>query len=70
MAVSCGLFWALRPVQGTQDMQGIQKAAGRLPQAGMQGIQEPVELPQLGEVEQFRPSFAVAYTRNLPKLSR
>ena len=53
-----------------QGIQGMQEAAGRLPQAGMQGIQEPVGLPQLGAEEQFRPSFAVAYTRNLPMLSR
>ena len=57
-------------MQGTQGIQGMQEAAGRLPQADMQGIQEPVGLPQLGAEEQFRPSFAVAYTRNLPMLSR
>jgi hypothetical protein len=46
--------------------------ADRLPQVGMQGMedtqeQEPVELPELGAEEGSHPSLPPGNTRNLPR---
>jgi hypothetical protein len=52
------------------DKQGRLSQAGRQPQAGMQGMQEPVGTPDTLAEEGSHPSLPASNTRNHSKLYR
>jgi hypothetical protein len=70
--ISCGPFSQVFPELGKVDNLGKPgkadrlSQADRLPQAGMQGMQEPVELPVLGAEVGSHPSLPPGNTRSLP----